>query len=115
MNDGPHPTPRSGLPLACTLGPDDGPARLRRWQRLHETAAPSARLVAGELEVRYQPGHGVREELRSLAAAEQMCCLFILWTVNEDDGQPVLRVTAPPETPRAVELIAVIFGATPAN
>ncbi|MGH3924699.1 MAG: hypothetical protein ACRDTT_17870 [Pseudonocardiaceae bacterium] len=115
MNDGPHPASNGGLPLVCTLRPDDGSARLRRWQRLHETAAPSVHLVDGELEVRYQPGHGVRDELRSLAAAEQVCCSFVLWAVTEDAGHLVLRVTAPPETPHAVEPIAIMFGATTAN
>ena len=100
------------LPLACTLGPEDGPARLRRWQRLHDIAAPVADLSAGQLEVRYQPVEGVGEELAALAAAERECCSFADWHVTTVEGHPVLRVTAIPGAPDdAVEPIAAMFGA----
>ena len=102
------------LPLACALGPEDGRSRLLRWQRLHEIAAPVARLDGGRLEVRYQPGQGVCEELASLAAAEQTCCSFVTWTASVIDGCPVLQVTAPSETPHAVAPIAALFGVTDA-
>jgi len=52
----------------------------------------------------------VREELERLAAAEQICCSFVAWTVTEIDGQPVLRVSAPPEAPDAVGPVAALFG-----
>lgn len=29
------------LPMACTLGADDGPSRLQRWQHLLQIAAPT--------------------------------------------------------------------------
>jgi hypothetical protein len=104
---------RTPLPVACTLGPADGPARLLRWQRLHDTAAPVARLHDGQLEVRYQPGPGVREELADLAAAEQTCCSFVAWSVTEVHGHPILRVTAPAGAAEAVTPIAALFGASP--
>ena len=97
--------------MACTLGPEHGQARLRRWQRLNGSATPSARVVAGTLEVRYQPGPGVQEELADLAAAEQTCCSFVSWSVINSDGQPVLLVSAPASTPDAVAPIAAMFGA----
>jgi hypothetical protein len=96
------------LPLACTLGPDDGRARSLRWQRLHERATPVARLDGGRLEVRYRPGPGVREELSALADAERSCCSFAEWTVRVVDGEPTLRVTAAPE---ALAPIAALFRA----
>ncbi len=103
-------TLHSPLPLACTLGPEDGRSRLMRWQRLHEAAAPVAHLVGGRLEVRYQPGAGVRVELAELAAAEQTCCSFVTWSVSEVQGNPVLHVVAPADTPEAVTPIAALFG-----
>lgn len=103
-------TGSSPLPLACTLGPDDGRSRLLRWQRLHEAADPVARLEAGRLEVRYQPGAGVLAELADLAAAEQGCCSFGTWSVTEMEGQPVLHVVSPADTPEAVAPIAALFG-----
>jgi hypothetical protein len=99
------------LPVACSLGPDAGPARLRRWQRLADAARPVARRDGPRLEVRYEPGPGVREELEALAAAEAECCSFVGWSVTQDGDVPVLQVTADPHTPDAVTPIAALFGA----
>ncbi len=90
-------TGRVELPVACTLGPDDRSARMRRWQRLSDVAVPVARRAGPLLEVRYQAGHGVRDELEALAEAEQECCSFVAWTVIDDGGHPVLRVEATPK------------------
>jgi hypothetical protein len=103
---------RTHLPLACTLGPDDGPARLVRWRALHESAAPVTRLLDGQLEVRYRSAPGVQEELQDLAAAEQVCCSFVAWVVSDDQGQPVLRVISPADSPDALGPIATMFGIT---
>jgi len=102
---------RDELPPACTLGPDDGPARMRRWRRLAEQAQPTVQRTGHDLEVRFPPAPGVREELESLAAAERQCCSFVSWTVTQDAGRPVLHVTAPVESPDDVEPIAALFGA----
>ncbi len=99
------------LPVACTLGASDGPARLQRWQHLHQIAALTAQLTNGELEVRYQPGPEVLAELQRLVAEEQVCCAFVSWAVTEDSGQPVLRVTAPAGSPQDIEPIAAMFTA----
>jgi hypothetical protein len=114
MDDVVRPAPPSEVPVACTLGPDDGQARLRRWQRLNEAATSSARVVAGTLQVRYQPGPGVQEELTDLAAAEQTCCSFVSWSVINSDGQPVLLVSAPANARDAVAPITAMFGAAEA-
>lgn len=100
------------LPVACTLGTSDGPARLQRWQHLHQIAAPTAQLTNGELEVRYQPGPQVLAELQDLVSKERVCCAFVSWDVTEDRGQPVLRVTAPPGSPQGIEPIAAMFEVT---
>ena len=100
------------LPVACTLGPEDGAERMRRWHQLAERAAPTARRVAHQLDVRFQPGPGVHAELQALAAVEQQCCAFLVWTVTEDSGQPVLHVTAPPDQSDDIEAIASLFAAT---
>ncbi|TWP36943.1 hypothetical protein FGL98_07730 [Leekyejoonella antrihumi] len=98
--------------MACTLGADDGPSRLQRWQHLHQIAAPTAELIGGELEVRYQPGPQVLAELQDLVAEERACCAFVCWTVTEERGQPILRVTAPVGAPHLVEPIAALFMTT---
>ena len=98
--------------MACTLGASDGPGRFRRWQRLHQLAAPTYQLTNGELEVRYQAGPEVLAELEALVAAERVCCAFVSWAVTEDGGQPVLRLTAPAGSPQDIEPIAAMFAAT---
>ena len=99
------------LPVACTLGPDDGRARMRRWQALAKKGRPSARRSDHRLEVRYQPEPGVRDELDALAAAERQCCAFVAWDVSQDGHYPVLYVTADPSAPDDVAPIAALFGA----
>ncbi len=100
------------LPVSYTLRASDGPARLQRWQHLHQIAAPTAQLTNGELEVRYQPGPEVLAELQDLVYEERVCCAFVSWTVTEDSGQPALRVTAPSGSPQDIEPIAAMFAAT---
>lgn len=100
---------RADLPVACALGLNDGAERMRRWKQLSERATPIARRTGRELEVRFRPGPGVREELAALAAAEPQCCAFVAWTVVLDGGQPVLRVTAPEDRPEDIVSIANAF------
>ena len=99
------------LPIACTLGPDDGPARMRRWRALVDTAHPIASREGRTLELRFDLGAGVHAELVDLAAAEQECCPFVVWTVTEVDGHPALRVVANPDSPDDVAPIAALLGA----
>jgi hypothetical protein len=107
-----HHVKRTEIPLVCTLEPDDGSTRLARWRALHELADPVARFEDGELEVRYRAAPGVLEELESLASAERICCSFVTWAVRDDDGQAILQVIAPVDSPDAVAPIAVMFGVT---
>lgn len=82
---------------------------MRRWKQLTERATPTARRTGRELEVRFQPWPGVREELEALAAAEAQCCAFAAWNVVLDGGQPVLRITAAADRPEDIEPIARAF------
>lgn len=103
---------RVDVPVACSLGPDDGPARLRRWQQLADRAHPIAVRDGAQPTVRYDPEPGVQEELQTLAAVEAECCSFVTWSVTQDDVGPVLLVTAGRDAPEAIEPIAALFGAT---
>jgi hypothetical protein len=104
--------PRSELPVACTLRPDDGTERMRRWHALVEATNPIATRDGWTLQVRFEPGAGVLDELASLAAAEQQCCSFVTWTVTEDNGRPILRVLSKAKKPDDVTSIATQFGAS---
>jgi hypothetical protein len=111
MQRNPDPHNRIELPVACALGPNDGAARMARWERLAQRAAPSAQRLGRELEVSYAAASGVREELEALAAAEAECCAFVTWTVAQDGERVVLRVTADPQRPDDVAPIAALVGA----
>ena len=100
------------LPVACALGPEDGRARVHRWQLLAATAAPQARRSGHRLEVRYAPAPGVAEELERLVAAERECCSFVAWAITLDGAHPTLRITADPQRPDDVAAIAALFGAS---
>jgi hypothetical protein len=101
----------AGLPVACTLGPDDGAQRRRRWEALSAKGRPNARIRGHVLVVRYQRELGVREELEALAAAERRCCSFVTWTVSQDDDSVVLNVVADPGRPDDIAAIAALFQA----
>lgn len=102
---------RSELPIACTLGPGDGAERLRRWRVLVADASPSVSRDGPLLEVRFRPDAGVLNELVALTVAEQECCSFVTWTATCDDGRPLLRVLASPDSPDDVAVIASLFAA----
>lgn len=103
--------PHTLLPLACTLGPQDGRDRLERWRALHHATAPVTSLREGVLEVRYPDTAGVLDEVRALASAEQTCCGFVTWHVSQAGRDVVLTVRAPAGTPEAIEPIAALFAA----
>jgi hypothetical protein len=103
----------SELPIACTLGPDQGAQRLDRWKALSANGRPTARRNGHRLEVRYPSGPGIGEELEALAAAESLCCSFADWNVTHEKDHVVLHATSDPSRPDAIDAIAGLFGANP--
>jgi hypothetical protein len=95
---------------ACTLGADDGRARMRRWRALAQTAAPAARRIGPMLEVSYPLDAG--EELESLVTAERQCCQFVGWDVIRRGDTLVLQIAADPERPDDIESFADLFDAS---
>jgi len=101
------------LPVACTLGPDDGAARLRRWRALAARCPPRVARAAGQLELRWRLDLDAARELDALATAERECCGFASWTVIRDGADTILRVTADPGRPDDVAAIEHLFDAVP--
>jgi hypothetical protein len=99
------------LPVACTLGPDDGAARMQRWKALSARGRLGARRSGHLLEVLYQPTPGLREELQALAAAERQCCSFAEWEVTDEDDHVVLHIRADPGRPADITMLAALFRA----
>ena len=81
------------LPIACTLEPAGGVARMARWRTLSD-ARLDVRDEPGEMVVVYKSRRGVYEELESLVAAERECCAFAEWEVTRDSENVVLRIRA---------------------
>ncbi len=93
---------------ACTLGADDGRARMLRWEALAETAGPAARRIGPTLEISYPLDAG--EELESLVTAERQCCQFVEWAIVHRGDTLVLRIAADPGRPEDIESFADLFG-----
>jgi hypothetical protein len=99
------------LPMACTLGPDDGAARMQRWKALSASGRLGAQRSGHLLEVLYKPEPGLFEELQALAAAERQCCSFAEWNVTQDEERVVLHIRANPERPDDIAMLAALFRA----
>ena len=106
-----YPVEPVDRPTACTLDPDEGSLRLRRWQKLAAQGQEPAHRNCDVLEVRYRREPGVCEELKALVGAERGCCSFVEWRVVLDAGQPVLRISSRPGAPGGVRPFAALFGA----
>ncbi len=94
-------------PIACTLDPDDMPARMEDWQQLLARAV-SQEPIDGGVSLRFPLDADLAGRLTMLAAAEQGCCSFFGFALHVTAKAVHLQVTAPPE---AQPVIASLFGA----
>jgi hypothetical protein len=99
------------LPAACTLGADDGAARLRRWQALASLSMPRARRNGHRLEIRWRLDADGASELEALVVAERECCAFVTWSVAREDADLILEVRAAASRPEDLDGIAQLFAA----
>jgi hypothetical protein len=81
------------LPIACTLGPTDGAARLEEWRQLHTSAGLGRRVEPGQVTIRFRGESGVGDELRWLVDAERDCCAFLGWELRYVDAEWHVEVT----------------------
>jgi len=82
------------VPVACTLTPAGLAGRTGRWQRLAARAMTGRAQTADGLRLRFRPGPGVEEELRTLVALETECCPWADWVVETGAREVVLDVRA---------------------
>lgn len=87
------PEQRGLLPLACTLGPDEGAARLAEWSRLWEVAGLGRHQDPGQLVLRFRAAAGVEAALGRLVEAERGCCAFLGWELQRDEDGWSLRIS----------------------
>lgn len=82
-------TARRSLPVACTLTPSSGAARLTAWNRFNDDYLLGVTRAPGSITVHYAKGDDAMMRLADLVRAEQSCCTFADWTI---DTGPLGRV-----------------------
>lgn len=87
-----EPGSRGLLPVACTLGADDGAQRLEEWRDVVRRFGVGTRRVAGRVTLGFRDAPGVAAELERLVAAERSCCAFLDWTLTHTDDEWVVVI-----------------------
>jgi hypothetical protein len=90
------------LPLACTLGPNDGAARLDAWRGVSAAAGRGRTVAAGQVILRFREEPGVGDELRRLVEAERECCAFLGWQLTHAAGEWTVEITGSDEELKAL-------------
>jgi hypothetical protein len=98
--------PEPGVPIACTLHPNEMGGRLEEWHRLFaahlggiERPAPT------RLRLILAAGAGV-DRVRDLAAREMACCAFMTLTVTPSDGRLLVDAEVPAEAAPTLDGLA---------
>jgi MerR family transcriptional regulator, copper efflux regulator len=77
--------------VACSLGQDEGAQRAARWKALTARALVKRSPTDRGLQLAFDAGPGVAEELSSLVDLERECCAFAAWSVHPSGGQLILE------------------------
>jgi hypothetical protein len=92
----PVATPRSSVPIACSLNAGAAGARESEWRALLSRALIGSACARGGARVELRALPGVRHELERLVAAERKCCPFMTMSLEAtDEAIVVLTVTTP--------------------
>jgi hypothetical protein len=98
----------SGVPIVCTLHPNEMGGRLEEWHRLFATHLGGIQRPAPtRLRLVLAAGAGV-ERVRDLAAREMACCAFMTFTVTPDGGRLLVDAEVPAEAAPTLDGLAGI-------
>jgi hypothetical protein len=92
------------LPIACTLGPDEGAQRIGEWRRLGQAVGLGRAVDVGEVTLRFRDAPGVELELERLVAAERACCAFLSWHVSRTPSEWRVVISGESESLRALSI-----------
>ncbi len=96
---------RMKLPLiACSLSADGQKRRLSEWAELLGQAS-SGQEVEGGMRYVFPPFSELADRVRTLASAEQRCCPFLDFTVQDDADRVLMTVIGPPEGQDALHFV----------
>jgi hypothetical protein len=94
----------SDLPIACSLNPDDKTARRALIDELAADGLIDRTPTAAGLRLRLRDTPQIEQRTRELIAAESVCCAFLDFRLDRDDGDLVLDVTGPPDARPVIEM-----------
>ena len=84
------------VPIACTLTPDDMPARRALLETLAADGMPARAPIEAGLEVRLRRTPDIERRTRELIAAEARCRPSLDFELAREGGELVHRVSGPP-------------------
>jgi hypothetical protein len=98
----------SGVPIVCTLHPNERVGRLEEWDRLFVAHLGGIeRLATTRLRLILAADAGL-ERTRELAAREMECCAFMTFTVTPGGGRLLVDVEVPAEAAPTLDGLAGI-------
>lgn len=89
----PDPFARPLLPIACTLGVDEGRQRIEDWRAVVRRSGTSTMRDPGVITIEFRDGPEVGAQLTRLVNAERDCCAFLGWELLRTDAGWALRIT----------------------
>jgi hypothetical protein len=99
-----EPDNRGLLPVACTLGLDDGAGRIGDWRRFGQAFGLGRIGGLGEVTIRFRLAPGVEGELERLVAAERVCCPFLSWKITSTPTEWRLVISGEDEALKALPI-----------
>ena len=94
--------------IACDLSSDDRGVRAERWSRLWRAAGRERTATPDGVQMCFDDGPAVEDELRALAAGESTCCSWARWHVRRADDGLILTVSS---TSEGAAVLHGMFGA----
>lgn len=98
------------LPMACSLTASYMEARLHELRSFGETSLLDSSADAQGVRLRFRGGPAVAARLREVIAAEEECCPFLSFELEEGRDEIVLTIRAPEEGRQIADLLAASFG-----
>jgi hypothetical protein len=98
----------SGVPIVCTLHPNEMGGRLEEWHRLFAAHLDGIERPAPTLLRLVLAADAGPERTRDLAAREMACCAFMTFTVTPADGRLLVDVEVPAEAAPTLDGLAGI-------
>lgn len=92
------------LPIACTLGADDGRQRVEEWRDVVRRSGAGARREPGLITLQFKDDANVAAELARLVSAERDCCAFLGWELVHGSDGWVVHITGTDEELATVSL-----------